>query len=96
MTLSGDSLSGQNKGRRAAGTGSSPVLPTKYERTKLWNRLRELDRKHGLQALYMKKCLSYLSYGDLMEQARQKLLGIDLKRKSIRLKLKGYPITPRA
>lgn len=90
--FSGDSLRGQNKGRRAAGTGSSPVLPTisKVRKTELWNKLRELDRRHALQTLYKKSCQYYLSHGNLLKLVEKKLLSIDNKRKSVRLKLKGY------
>ena len=86
----GDSLSGQNEVRRHAGTGSSPVLPTKSQRTRLWKRLRRLDRKfHWLDVgIKINSGFQYETRGDrkLCTQ-RDK---VDAQRLSVRNKLKGY------
>lgn len=83
-----DSLRGQNKDRRIAGTGSSPVLPIKSTRTKLWKQLRKLDAK-------INKISHWLDYDCIYPDKRYKerLLKknqMDQHRKKIRLKLKGY------
>ena len=49
-------------GRRAAGAGSSPVLPTKSQRTKLWKRLRRLDRELYFYDTFLKKMTGYRIY----------------------------------
>ncbi len=94
--MSRDSLSGQNRCRRAAGLGSSPslsILP-KSQKTRLWKRLREYDRKisklKGTPAwyLYGKKCQDYMSDSALKVLATIEKL--DAKRKEVRNKLKGY------
>lgn len=67
---------------RIAGTGSSPVLPTKSQRTKLWKRLRKLDRR-----------ISELSSPFSCYFAKnsiEKIRKLDQKRKEVRNKLKGY------
>lgn len=67
---------------RIAGTGSSPVLPTKSQRTKLWKRLRRLDRQ-----------ITKSSYPFSITTGRQlkdKVIKLDQKRKDVRNKLKGY------
>lgn len=85
----GDSLSGQNKGRRAAGTGSSPVHPTRSERTRLWKRLRYLDRECA-------KCKELIDWYNIVIQKEryikqtEKFKNLDARRKEVRLKLKGY------
>ena len=74
--------------RRIAGIGSSPILPTKSKRTKLWNRLRKYDSQ-----ISFLRIRSY-PYGilDLAEfkKKRERFLDIDLKRKAVRAMLKGY------
>lgn len=67
---------------RIAGTGSSPVLPTKSQRTRLWKRLRKLDSQ-----------IAKLSYPFSIYTARHlkdKVKKLDQKRKEVRNKLKGY------
>ena len=74
-------------GRRAAGAGSSPVLPTKSQRTKLWKRLRRLDRELYFYDTFLKKMTGYRIYrADLWVEG----IKLDQKRKEIRNKLKGY------
>lgn len=82
MNLTSGSLSGKNKGRRVAGVGSSPT------RSKLWRRLRKLDRKCSLA----REKENYLHvYSTKVElKAKQDFEKFDAKRKEVRLKLKGY------
>lgn len=74
-------------GRRVTGVGSSPALPIK-EKTKLWNKLRKLDRKIGILDRELRRDFMFIIQGEFeKEDKRDKL---DKKRKYIRLKLKGY------
>lgn len=84
-----DSLSGQNEVRRHASAGSSPAPSAKSKRTRLWQRLRRLDRKIS----YLDDNLRVLRYAcpnhpdtEKREIQRDKA---DAKRRSVRLKLKG-------
>lgn len=70
--MTGNSLRGQNKAGRSTGAGSSPASLTKLtkltklQKTKLWQRLRRLDRKcaqeiktmrwHGGSFIYGENC----------------------------------------
>lgn len=89
MNLPGDSLSGQNNGRRADGAGSSPVLPTPSQRTKLWNQMRKADKDHQEEEDYLNRIL-FFKNSDQIQESRITLQRIDDKRMDIRLKLKGY------
>lgn len=85
MNLQGDSLSGQNKDGRIAGAGSSPALPAKL-RTKLWKRLRLLDRKCG-DVDYAIRCV----FSDAgAKRADIQYKQYDGERFQIRRQLKGY------
>lgn len=88
MNHSGDSLRGKNESRRAAGVGSTPTLPTKSVRTRLWQQLRKLDSemfrlKSPTYMFYVKDC-------DFIIKVNEKLKRADQKRIEIRNKLKGY------
>ena len=74
--LTGGSLSGQNKGRRAAGVGSSPTLPT------LWKLLRKLDR----QFYFANKNCRILGWAGL--GLSPGVSAIDAKRKAVRQQMK--------
>lgn len=77
--------------RRIAGTGSSPVLPTKSKRTRLWNRLRRLDREiWNLDKHHLYGFGKYLFYKDEDKIDLSKREILDQKRKEIRNRLKGY------
>lgn len=89
MNKTGDSLSGQNKGRRAAGIGSSPVLPV-YKKTVLWNRLRKLDR--AIHLINKKLSFDGLIWRNKNPSDLVKLKMLDDKRKETRHKLK-YGLT---
>ena len=84
-----DSLRGQNKGRRVAGVGSSPTLPNKSTRTRLWKRLRKLDAKIYDISCWIDHGYIYLTTKEYMEKL-DKRDKWDEERKKIRLKLKGY------
>lgn len=90
MKNTGDSLSGQNKGRRTAGVGSSPTLPTKLQRTRLWNQLRKLDRQYGRICAQIGCSIPFAKLFSYNEKLVTKLGWIDQIRKKIRNKLKGY------
>lgn len=84
----GKQFKGLELGRRVTGVGSSPTLPTKAVRTRLWKRLRKLDKE--LEELknvpWSNNCKLDWVYGSNITK-KQKL---DQKRKEVRLKLKGY------
>lgn len=77
--------------RRVAGVGSSPTLPVKSERTRLWNRLRKLDREIG-KLQHETHVWGIIWSKKIREQTAGKLLKKDRQRKSIRLQLKGYKL----
>lgn len=86
--MTGGSLRGQNKDRRIAGVGSSPTLPTKSARTRLWKRLRKLDRDiNSLDHLTV-----YQFCQDELNKTLTRIEKLDAKRKQVRLKLKGYDV----
>lgn len=81
--MTSDSLSGQNRDRRVAGVRSSRT------RSILWNRLRKLDRK----IFYIKEAIArsvILSDQDGFKVSVSVFKAADLKRKEVRLMLKGY------
>ena len=85
----GASLRGENKGGRAAGVGSSPTPLTKSEKTRLWKRLQNYDRK--ISAL--DKMIQFAERrGDILflKRLRERRAGWDEKRKRVRALLKGY------
>ena len=91
MTSRGSLSIGENKSRRAAGAGSSPAPLTRSERSRLWRRLRNYDRK--ITELDRKMVFSEL-FGmepwtlspDVLWERRTKW---DERRKEVRRKLKG-------
>ena len=100
MSISRDSLSGQNRGRRVAGGGSSPPpsikVLTKSQKTKLWKRLRRYDSKidpikSRLDSYYW-QMERYRCWGGIEhpESLKEKFNKLDAKRKDVRNKLKGY------
>lgn len=84
-----DSLSGQNMNGRIAGTGSSPVLPTKSQRTKLWNRLRKLDSNISLLDKNIPIIKMIGPKKEFIKMTNKRVV-LDQKRMDIRNKLKGY------
>ena len=85
-----DSLRGQNEHRRMASAGSSPAPSARSKRTRLWKRLRRLDRKfHWLDVgVKINSPFQYETRGDRkMCDQRDK---VDAQRLSVRNKLKGY------
>lgn len=83
-----DSLSGQNMRGRPAGVGSSPApstLSTK-EKTRLWKRLRKLDREISLIPRYL--LFEEWPYPDQRNEARGRFKRFDEQRKQARLRLK--------
>lgn len=93
IKVSGDSLSGQNEGRRVAGLGSSPNRPTKSQKTILWHRLRRLDRQCHQQQTIVKQWRvfrSIVEYDKICKKAEGRFARYDAQRKEVRLKLKGY------
>lgn len=83
---SGDSLSGKNSGCGVpTGAGSSPAIPTKTTRHKLWKRLQKLDRRISR----IEKQWDYIAGLRGLPEKRQRF---DLLRKQIRRQLKGYGI----
>lgn len=92
--MPGDSLRGQNKGRRVAGVGSSPALPTRSERTRLWQRLRRLDRQiAGLdQWLYLNSWFRGWTTEQERGKKTERRAALDAKRRDARNRLKGYQV----
>ena len=86
---SGGSLRDQNKVRRHAGVGLSPTPLTKSVRTRLWKRLRGLDRKVA-QLDYAIWIGSYLRTHKENLKFKERRDKEDAKRRSVRRKLKGY------
>lgn len=87
---SGDDVRGEHEVRRNASGGSNPSPLTKSVKTKLWNRLRKLDREiERLHKKYNSILVRYKFPKDWQE-IRLKINKLDLKRKETRLKLKGY------
>lgn len=84
--ISSDSLSGQNVVGRNAGLGSSPSRSTKTK-TKLWKKLRKLDKKCALFVRNYKWYMNKESKECLY--AYNKYLKFDQKRKEVRMKLKS-------
>lgn len=74
--------------RRVTGVGSSPTLPNKSEKTRLWKKLRKLDRKLSkMKSIPWSHSNEYAwIYGKNINKKQE----LDRKRKQIRLKLKGY------
>ena len=85
-----DSLRGQNEHRRMASAGSSPAPSARSQRTRLWKRLRRLDRKiHWLDAGI--KSNAVFSYEPRMDRKMEcQRIKADAQRISVRNKLKGY------
>ena len=86
------SLRGENKSRRAAGAGSSPAPSTKSERSRLWRRLRNYDRK--ITELDQKLIFAervgpnpWIPSEEILWERRMKW---DKRRKEVRRRLKGY------
>lgn len=81
-----DSLSGQNTIGRNAGLGSSPSRSSKTK-TKLWKKIRKLDKKCAsfvkIYKWYMNKKSRECLYGF------KAYLKFDQKRKEVRMKLKS-------
>ena len=91
MTSRG-SLRGENKSRRAASAGSSPAPSARSERSRLWRRLRnydrkitELDQKIVFTEIFGKNPNSPSE--DILLERRIKW---DQRRREVRRRLKGY------
>jgi hypothetical protein len=86
-----DRVRGQPRGRRVASAGSSPA-PSKSMRTRLWKRLRRLDRQIYEADDWLR--LNSWFRGWATEKKRQQVQArrdrLDAQRRATRRKLKGY------
>ncbi len=92
---SGNSVSGQHRNRRVASVGSSPTIPTikkltTKQKTKLWNQLRKLDRDITEMDRFIKLNSYFTLNPKHLTANKNKRISLDLKRKEVRNKLKGY------
>lgn len=87
-----DRLSGQAWDRRIASAGSSPAPSTKSERTRLWNRLRRLDRQIAETDnwLYCNSWSLGWNTGKKMKDVETRRARLDAQRRDVRMRLKGY------
>ena len=81
MTLSRDSLGGQNSHRRVNGARSSRALST------IFKRLRRLDREIAAIDRYIRTHLGWVQTTPKMTERRKKL---DAERREVRHQRKGY------
>lgn len=80
-----DSLRGQNRGRRAAGAGSSPA------RSILWRRLRECDRRiTELDWLIQVETCAERFRSSKSNKLKKQREACDAKRKAIRMSMKHH------
>ena len=90
----GASLRGENKGGRAAGVGSSPTPLTKSEKTRLWKRLRNYDRKISALDREIQLAKWRNAYVERnawpLERLKERRARWDEKRKRVRALLKGH------
>jgi hypothetical protein len=88
----GDRLSGQTEGRRVASAGSSPAPPTRSARTRLWKRLRRLDRQihEADEWLRFNSWLHGWGTEKRRTKVKERRFRLDAQRKATRMKLKGY------
>ena len=86
-----DRLSGQTEDRRIARVGSSPAPSTRSERTRLWNRLRKLDRQiaEADNWLYYNSWSLGWNTGKKKRDVEARRDRLDAKRKDVRMRLKG-------
>lgn len=92
-SISRDGVRGQHSSGRVDGSGSSPDPSkklTRSQKSKLWFRLRNYDRKfHEVDKLARLRSF-YPDDDKRLMKLREQRYKLDEKRRRVRLKLKGY------